>query len=315
MPAAAAISLFLPSLFLTLAAAGYFARRLDRLGVRVGFPEALVGFLTALAADAPELSSALIALFTGEKDVGVGVVLGSNLFNIAAMIGLSALLAGAVRLTRESLLVEGGTGLLITFVAAALILGWIGAGPALALMVLLLVPYLIALALGPRPVTHAHLPHVHVDEETAARLVGGLLVSVALVVLGSAGMVKAAVALSDDWNVPRAFVGTLVLGALTSLPNSYTAVRLGVAGRGSALVSETFNSNTINLVGGLAVPALFVSLGAVTGVVRLELVWLVGLTLLTMTLLGRARGAGRVAGALIVTAYLAFVAVYVASGG
>jgi cation:H+ antiporter len=315
MPAAAAISLFLPSLFLTLAAAGYFARRLDRVGVRVGFPEALVGFLTALAADAPELSSAFIALFTGEKDVGVGIVLGSNLFNIAAMIGLSALLAGAVRLTRESLLVEGGTGLLITLVAAALILGRIGAGPALALMALLLVPYVIALTLGPRPVTHAHLLHVHVDEETAVRLVGGLLVSVALVVLGSAGMVKAAVSLSDQWGVPRAFVGTLVLAALTSLPNSYTAVRLGLAGRGSALVSETFNSNTINLVGGLAVPALFVSLGAVTGVVRLELVWLAVLTLLTMALLGRTRGAGRIAGALIVTAYLAFVVVYVASGG
>jgi cation:H+ antiporter len=315
MPTAAAISLFLPSLLLTLAAASFFARRLDRLGVRIGFPEALVGLLTALAADAPELSSAVIALLTGEKEVGVGVVLGSNLFNIAAMIGLSALLAGAVTLTRESLLLEGATGLLITIAATALILDWVRPGVALALMALVLVPYLVALTRGPEPVTHGHVLHVHVDEETAFRLVGGLLASVVLVVLGSAGMIKAAVSLSDDWGIPRAFVGTLVLAALTSLPNSYTAVRLGLAGRGSALVSETFNSNTINLVGGLAVPALFVSLGAVTGVVRLELAWLIALTLLTIALLGRARGGGRASGIIIVLAYLAFVAVYVASGG
>jgi cation:H+ antiporter len=318
MPVAAALTLFLLSLATTLAAAAFFARRLDRLGVRLGLPEALVGLLTALAADAPELSSALIALGTGEREVGVGVVVGSNLFNLAAMIGLSALLAGAVTLSREALLVEGSVGLLVTLVAGALILDWIGPGIAIALMAALLIPYLLALLVGPERLAHGGhhiLENVHVGEEAALRLVGSLLAAVVLVVLGSAGMVKAAVTLSDQWNVPRAFVGTIILAGLTSLPNAFTAVRLGLARRGGALVSETFNSNTINLVGGIALPALFVSLGAATGILRMELVWLVAMTLLCLALLGRSRGAGRGAGAVIVASYLAFVAVFVATGG
>ena len=318
MPVAAALTLFALSLAATLAAAAFFARRLDRLGVHLGLPEALVGLLTALAADAPELSSALIALGTGEREVGVGVVVGSNLFNLAAMIGLSALLAGAVTLSREALLLEGGVGLLVTVVAGALILGWIGAAIALVLMAALLIPYLLALLVGPERLAHGGhhiLENVHVGEEAALRLVGSLLTAVVFVVLGSAGMVKAAVALSDEWNVPRAFVGTLILAGLTSLPNSFTAVRLGLARRGGALVSETFNSNTINLVGGLAVPALFVSLGAATGIVRMELLWLVAMTLFCLAMLGRPRGAGRAAGAVIIAGYFVFVAVFVATGG
>jgi len=46
---------------------------------------------------------------------------------------------------------------------------------------------------------------------------------------------------------------------LTSIPNAQTAIRLGMLGRGEALVSETFASNTINLLGGVLLPALFVA--------------------------------------------------------
>src|SRR5256714_6927328 len=106
--------LFLASLAITLAAAAFFARRLDRVGLRLGLPETLLGLLTALAADAPEVSSAIAALVKGANDVGVGVVLGSNVFNLAAMIGLSAVICGGVRIRREALAVEGAVGVAAT---------------------------------------------------------------------------------------------------------------------------------------------------------------------------------------------------------
>src|SRR3954466_9459602 len=110
MAAFLSVLLFFASLAVTLAAAAFFARRLDRVGLRLGLPETLLGLLTALAADAPEVSSAIAALVKGANDVGVGVVLGSNVFNLAAMIGLSALVCGSVRIRREALAVEGAVG-------------------------------------------------------------------------------------------------------------------------------------------------------------------------------------------------------------
>ena len=95
LPTILVILVFAGSLALALGASIVFARRLDRLGSRFGWPEAIVGLLTATAADAPELSSAVIAIAHGSGAVGVGVVVGSNLFNLAAMVGAVALVARA----------------------------------------------------------------------------------------------------------------------------------------------------------------------------------------------------------------------------
>ena len=58
------------------------------------------------------------------------MLVGSNGFNLAAMIGLSALVTGRVRLARETLLFEGTVGLIITLLAAALLLRWLSPGGA-----------------------------------------------------------------------------------------------------------------------------------------------------------------------------------------
>ena len=107
-----ALLIFAVSLGATLFAASVFAERLDVLGHRLQLPEALIGVLTAAGADAPELSSAVVALAQGSHAVGVGVVVGSNVFNIAAMLGLSAVVVGRVRLAPEALALEGGVALL-----------------------------------------------------------------------------------------------------------------------------------------------------------------------------------------------------------
>src|SRR5713226_7709320 len=122
MAVAIALPLLLVSLAATLAAARTFARRLDVLGVRFGLSETVIGLLTALAADGPEISSALAALASGERGVSAGVVVGSNVFNIAAMIGLSALVAGRVKLSHAALAFEGTIGVLVTLLATGVLL-------------------------------------------------------------------------------------------------------------------------------------------------------------------------------------------------
>jgi cation:H+ antiporter len=320
MSPALAVPLFVFSLGVTLAAAQLFARRLDRLGVRFGFPEALIGLLTALAADGPEISSALFALAKGAHDVGVGVLVGSNGFNLAAMIGLSALLAGSVRLARETLVFEGVVGLIITLLAAALLLRWLSPVGATALGALVVLPYLVVVVAGPSfrgrrlgRLSRALHEHAATDRppdtstDPTHHLLGLIVVDVAVIVAGSAGMVQSALSLAGDWHIPNAVLGVLILGPLTSIPNALTAVRLGLAGRGAALVGETFNSNTINLGFGVIVPSLFVTFTAVSTLGKVQLAWLVVATLVTLGALARPRGMGRPEAAVLVILYFAFV--------
>src|ERR671938_152227 len=102
----AAAPLFVASITLMLIASAQFARRLDHIGLRLGLPEALLGLLTALAADAPEISSAISALVQHDHAVAVGVVVGSNAFNLAAMLGVKAVVTARVRSRHETLEVE-----------------------------------------------------------------------------------------------------------------------------------------------------------------------------------------------------------------
>lgn len=319
-----ALPLFACSLLVTLAAARSFAQRLDRLGARFGLPDVLVGLLTALAADGPEISSALVALAKGARSASIGVVVGSNVFNLAAMIGLSALVAGSVRLPRATLLLEGLVGALATLIVGGLLLGWVAPVVAVFVLVCVGVPYVLLLiygapssARGPfarslaRVVAH-HQPAPRWPEngaDSGHHLPALVVLDVTLIVAGSAGMVQAALALGDRWHVSNAVLGVLILAPLTSIPNALTGVRVGAARRGAALISESFNSNTINLAFGVAVPALFVGVGAPTALGRLDIAWLVAMTALCLVLLAQRGGMGRVGASALICLYLAFVAV------
>jgi cation:H+ antiporter len=307
MSPALAVPLFLVSLAVTLAAAAVFARRLDRLGVRLGLPEGLLGLLTALAADAPEITSALAALVKGSAGASFGVLVGSNVFNLAAMIGVSALVAGAVSLRREALALEGTVALLAVVITSALVVGALPAVAAFLLLGAVLVPYCVVLVRG-RRVAAPHAPRIE-DEHPVWRLALLLPPAVALIVGGSTGMVEAALALGDRWHVSSAVIGFLVLAPATSLPNASTAIRLGRAHRGAALVSETLNSNTINLAIGVAIPALFTSIVAATTRVKLELGWLALMTVIALALLTPRRGLSRSGGAALIVLYVVFVVV------
>ncbi|MGC1815869.1 MAG: hypothetical protein WA696_17160 [Solirubrobacterales bacterium] len=321
MSPALAVPLFALSVAVTLAAAALFADRLDHVGPRLGLSEPLVGLLTALAADGPELSFALIALSAGEKGVSMGVVLGSNVFNLAAMVGTSAVLAGAIHLTRRSLAIEGTVALLAAAIAGCLILDLIPAGVATVAFLLVAIPYVTLLGRGrlhtdvaearARDRTIAAIP----DPEQAIWKVTALIgVAVALIILGAGGMVRAALSLAGDWHVSHVIVGVLVLAVLTSLPNAFTAIRLGTSDRGTALVSETLNSNTINLAGGVMLPRADRRAGGGHGSGRVR----PGLVRRDdpgdLLVLARPYRARRLDGALIVVLYLVFVVVHLAHG-
>ncbi|HVH51188.1 MAG TPA: hypothetical protein VM690_03515 [Gaiellaceae bacterium] len=305
------VVLFIVSLAVTLYAAEILASRLDHLGHRFGLPEALLGLLTAAGADAPELASAITAIATGDKKVGLGVVVGSNVFNLAAMLGLSALVAGSVQLQRRTLALEGGIALGVTGAICLLGFGVVPGWAALVLSLAMLVPYVVVLARRPRGDVLGE-PHrarpLHGQALRNALLV--IPPAVAAIVLGSIGMVHSALRLGHRAGIPSVLVGVLLLAVLTSLPNAYTGVRLGRARRGSALVSETMNSNTINLLGGVALPAVVVGFGArFSGLVATDFAWLVAGTSATVVLLAHPRGMRRAGGVLLIASWLGFALV------
>jgi cation:H+ antiporter len=328
MSVAAAVPVFCASVAASLVASLVFARTLDEVSERLGASEGLHGILTAFGADAPEISTAITALAARHGKLGVGVVIGSNVFNLAALLGLSAVVACHVRIHRHGLLFNGGVALIVTGIAAALVLGAIGALAATLLLAAVLGPYVFFLSIRPARITRIvptgparrflvaavteEIEDLRTDEEIPKASPVDTLVlvaSLAAIVGASIGMVHTATDLGRHWGVSDIVVGTLVLASLTSLPNLLTAVRLALHKRGAAVASEALNSNSLNVLAGLALPALVVALGPATGLETFSVWWLVGMTLFAVALTYVRRGLRRADGALIVILYVAFAVV------
>ncbi|HEX3732468.1 MAG TPA: hypothetical protein VHU91_06045 [Mycobacteriales bacterium] len=135
-----------------------------------------------------------------------------------------------------------------------------------------------------------------------------LLPALTAVVVGSIGMVQTSVRIGARLGISEVLIGTIVLAALTGVPNVLAAVRLARRRRGSAVVSEALNSNTLNLLLGLTVPAVVVGVASPTAATELSVWWLLGLTILTLLFTGYRGGLRRGEGLVVVALYGVFVA-------
>ncbi len=325
MSTAVALMVFLVGLVVSLGASEFLVRGFGRLGTNVGLAAGLVGLLTALGADAPEISSAITALLSGAKDVGLGVILGSNLFNLAALLGFSAVVAGRVSFRRILLALDGGVALWATLVVGAMLL--LGLPPIVALVLVLAVFlfYVFLLAAEPHRVDHLLLPrHMRHRLAAAARVIHGdlersqgvqdswcpvwwIVPSIAAIVAGSFAMVNGALVLGNHWHLSRIFLGAVALAAITSLPNAYAATRIALSGNGTAVVSLAFNSNTLNLLAGVSLPAVLIGgLASVPGATA-DIAWLIALSLVAIGLGYLGRGLNRWSGTALIVSYLVFV--------
>ncbi len=306
--------------------------RLERVGERLGMTEALLGILAALAADAPEITAAVSALAQHQRSIGVGVVIGSNVFNLAALLGVSAVVAGFVALHRRAVVLSGAVALWVALCCLLATTGTLNAPWALAAVAVVLVGYLAVLG-AQRPSRH-RLPlprHVTawlvaaIDEEEIelheairpprGRARDAVVAAVALVVVivASVVMEHSASRLGHHFHVADAVIGGIVLAAVTSLPNAVAAVHLAAQGRGSAAMSTAVNSNNINVVAGLLIPGTILGLARASGADILTAASYLALTLVAVLLAYRRRGLSRRAGWLIVAGYAAFVVALVAT--
>jgi cation:H+ antiporter len=327
VPVALDILVFIAGAAVSLSASYLLVTRLERIGERLGVSEALLGLLAALAADAPEITSAVTAMVAGQRTVGAGVIIGSNVFNLAALLGLGAVVAGSIVLHRRVVLLGGVIGSWTAVVCLLTVLAAVPPGAGLAAAGVVMLPY--ALLLGAGRTGLARLPLTRrwagwlavaiAEEEQELKEVihprkgqtrDVLAATAALVVVVAASIVmeRAGSQLGSRFAIPQIVTGGVLLAAVTSLPNAVSAVYLAARGRGAAVLSTTLNSNALNITAGLLLPGTVTGLGPPSGQSDLIAVWNLVLTAAALAHAYRDAGVRRSTGTLVIGAYLVFLA-------
>ena len=140
-----AVMAFVGGAVVSLAVSWLLVSRLERVGERLGLSEALLGLLAALAADTPEITASVTAISRDQRTIGAGVVIGSNVFNLAALLGLGAVVAGRVGLHRKVVVLGGTVAMWVAIACLGSVAGVVGPLIGLLLVLVVLVPYVVVL--------------------------------------------------------------------------------------------------------------------------------------------------------------------------
>jgi cation:H+ antiporter len=239
--------------------ADVLVRGASALATRFGVSPLVVGLtVVAYGTSAPEMAVSISSAFDGKADVAFGNVVGSNIFNVLFILGVSALIAPlvvGVELVRKDVPVMIGAALLTYLLGAD---GRIGRFDGI-LLVLLAVAYTVWLIQASRRETAAAQATgtAEVDPSAARRplwiQIAFVAVGLALLVLGSNWFVDSAIKTAKIFGLSDLVVGLTIVAAGTSLPEVATSVMASIKGEREIAVGNVVGSNIFNVFAVLGV--------------------------------------------------------------
>jgi cation:H+ antiporter len=302
-------------LVLLLAGGEALVRGSAALAFRFGVSALAVGLtVVGLGTSAPELVVSLDAALGGANDVSLGNVVGSNICNVALVLGLSALLK-PVRVEAKLVHFDGP---LMVLVSAALLLlladGRLGRLDGLMLLVALSLYLAFTLWQARRetdPIKEEIEGAARHTEARAGASIALILAGVVALVAGGHLLVRAAVAMAEELGVSQATIGLTIVAVGTSLPELATSVIAALRGQSDIAAGNVVGSNLFNILGILGVTSLVAPLSR-GDVDWVDLSVMVGVAVVALPLLLTRLRLSRVEGAVLLAAYAGYMSWLVA---
>ncbi len=248
--------LFILGLVSLIVGAEALVRGASRLARLAGVSPLVVGLtVVAFGTSAPELAVSTMGALRGEADIAFGNVVGSNIFNVLLILGVSALITPLVVAQK---LVRIDVPLMIASAAAVWVLGRDGSISRIEGLGLFstLVLYTIWSIRQSRKETRAVAEEYEKEfGATGARGargvaidIGYVLVGLALLVVGSRWLVDGAVEVARALGLSELVIGLTIIAAGTSLPEVATSVIAALRGERDIAVGNVVGSNIFNVL-------------------------------------------------------------------
>jgi cation:H+ antiporter len=250
-------------LVLLLAGAEMMVRGASRMAVALGIAPLIVGLtIVAFGTSSPELAVGVQSALSGEADIALGNTIGSSIFNILVILGLSAVITPLVVAQQ---LVRFDVPLMVGISILVYLLGWDGRISRLegAVLAAGLFAYLVFVFRKGRQESQA------VQEEYAQEFgqrccgwrswllnIGLVIAGLALLVTGSKWLVDGAVSLARAAGLSELIIGLTLVAAGTSLPEAATSVVAALRGERDIAVGNAVGSNIFNILSVLGLTSL-----------------------------------------------------------
>ncbi len=284
-------------------------RGASTLAARLGVSSLSIGLtVVAFGTSAPELVVSLDAALAGANDISVGNVVGSNIANIALILGLAALLRPALV---EAKVVRIDTPIMI--VASLALIGILANGTVSRVEGCILLTCLVAYIVF--TFRQVRREPAAVREEFASVAPGApsptwvsmlfVLAGLVLLIAGGHMLVNAVVDLATALGISQAATGLTIVAIGTSLPEFATSVLAALRNQGDIAVGNIVGSNIFNILGILGVTAAVQPLH-LGGITWFDLGAMVALACALWLMLVSSRQLGRTEGALLLASFITY---------
>jgi cation:H+ antiporter len=228
----------------------------SRLASALGLSPLIIGLtIVAYGTSTPELAVSLQANWSGEANLAIGNVIGSNIFNVLCILGISAVITPLVVAQQ---LIRLDVPLMILLSILVLLMGWNGSLGGIAYTLFLLKQ-------GNQE--NEDVQAEYDDEEHSwvnkiplpPLLVNWLLVigGIGLLVLGSRFLIESSIAIAERFGLSRLIIGLTIVAAGTSLPELATSVVASMRGKRDIAVGNVIGSNIFNILAVLGLASTF----------------------------------------------------------
>ena len=310
------VVLFLAGLGLLVGGAELLVRGASRLAAALGVSPLIIGLtIVAFGTSAPELAVSVGASLAGQPDIALGNVVGSNIFNVLLILGLSALIvpvAIARQLMRFDIPVMVAVSLLVAFVGRDGVINRIE-GMFLFLGILAYTAFLAWAARRERAnVKEEYARAVRAAPErtwaSGLKSTAMALAGLGVLTLGARWLVNSTVEVATALGVSKLVLGLTVVAAGTSLPELATSVVASIRGERDLAVGNIVGSNIFNILAVLGLGAVVASHGVPVskGALHFDIPVMIAVALACLPVFFTGHTISRWEGALFVGYYAAY---------
>ncbi len=281
-------------------------RGASRMALRFNVSTLVVGLtIVAFSTSAPEMLVSLSAALKGVPDFAMGNVVGSNISNLALVLGVASLLGSIpinkVTARRDWPVTFAASILLYLFILDGALERW--EGIVLFSLLISYITFLIIYTKKDQIKLDVEMPDGNEDRFEKVKDLFLIALGGACLYFGSDWFIDSAEKLATDLGVSERIIGLTILALGTSLPELITSIIAARKGETDLALGNLLGSNIFNILSILGITSMVRMLPVNEAILKGDIIWMLGLTFGILPLMIFRKRLGTVSGIILLTFY------------
>ncbi len=283
----------------------WLVRGASQIAARFNVPPLIIGLtIVGFGTSTPELLVSLQAAFDGLPGISIGNVVGSNTANILLILGVAGVIAPPIAdfmNMRRDLFWMLGAALVMPVIIASGYVGRIEGAALITGLIIYLGLSFRAMRNDPTEALPSDVNLLHAAGFTIAGLIA--------VMVGAKYLVESATIIARHLGVSEAMIGLSIVAIGTSLPELATTVAAAIKGEREIALGNIIGSNIFNILAILGLTGLIIPIPVDTRFMSFDVPVMICATLLILGLIYVRGEISRIAGGLMILAYIGYIAI------